>query len=126
MERGIGKMIRVKRGTVKDINRDKTEEGKMKEIKKVKDLKVKTTEEKETDKERIREKELICMMNIQEKMKRIRREQIRMMKEEKEIMRMAARGKKVEETNMIMKEDKIEEEITINQSVTLAMIDTKG
>merc|ERR1711935_15865 len=108
-EKDIWKMIRVKRGTKKEINRDKTEEGKMKEIKKVKVLKVKTTETKGTDEERIREKELTCMMNMQEKMIIIRRE--------KEIVKMAARSKKVEETNMIMKEDKIVEEIKINQSV---------
>merc|ERR1711971_22422 len=35
-------------------------------------------------------------------------------------------NKKVEETNMIMKEDKIVEEIKINQRMTLVMIDTKG
>merc|ERR1712051_974758 len=96
----------------------------MKEIKKVKVLKVKMTEAKGTDKGMIREKELICMMNMQEKMKRIRGEQIKMMKGDKEIMKMAARSKMVEETNM-MKEDKIVEEIKINQSMTLAMIDTK-
>merc|ERR1711935_764137 len=87
-EKEIWKMIRVKRGTKKEINRDKTEEGKMKEIKKVKVLKVKTTETKGTDKERIREKELTCMMNMQEKMIIIRREQIRMIKGEKEIVKM--------------------------------------
>merc|ERR1711956_140076 len=82
-EKEIWKMMRIKRGMKKEINRDKTEEGKMKEIKKVKVLKVKTTETKGTDKERIREKELTCMMNMQEK--------IRMMKGEKEIVKMAAR-----------------------------------